>query len=277
VPKSGTRTGPQREQDLRRLYLDMVQKCIINTIYEDPNQDRWSSHQYHRQLLELGRDWPSQLHSMISDKRITYLRQIVEFVIQNSVPGDFIETGVWRGDGCIMTRAILKDYEVEDRRVWVTDSFRGLPEPDPDVAADAGDKHHTFTERAVSLVEVEANFAKYGLLDDQVRFLKEWFSDAPPAAAIEKLAVLRLDGDMYGSTMDALNSLYDKVSEGGFIIVDDYGAVAGCRQAIHDFRQRHGIETPIQQIDGWGAFWRKAAPSAAGPSRSVRDDAELVA
>jgi len=262
LPRSGPKAGPQREQELRRLYLDMIQKCLINVIYEDPNGDHWSPHSYQSQLRELGRDWPSQAHSMIGNVRMTNLRQLVEFVVQNGIPGDLIETGVWRGGACIMMRAVLKAYGVEDRIVWVADSFCGLPEPNPDIDADRGDKHHTFTELAVSLSQVQSNFAKYGLLDDQVRFLKGWFSETLPVAPIEQLAILRLDGDMYESTMDALDSLYDKVSKGGFIIVDDYGAVAGCRKAIDDFRLRRGISTPIQPIDGYGVFWRKGEPAS---------------
>jgi hypothetical protein len=262
-----------RESDLRKLYLDMVQRCVINVIYEDPNQDHWSSHEFHGQLRELGRDWPSEAHSMIGNLRMTNLRQIVEFVVQNGIPGDLIETGVWRGGACIMMRAVLKAYGVEDRRVWVADSFCGLPEPNPEIAADTGDKHHTFSELAVSLSAVQSNFAKYGLLDGQVQFLQGWFSETLPSAPIERLTVLRLDGDMYESTMDALTSLYDKVSEGGFIIVDDYGVVSGCQKAIHDFREQRQIAAPLQPIDGYGVFWQKTAVDVTLPPRA---SAELV-
>ena len=245
------------KSDLRALYLDMVQRCVINLIYEDPNHDYWSPHTFNGQLRELGRDWPSQAHSMIGNIRMTNLRQIVENVIQQKIPGDFIETGVWRGGACVMMRAILKAYEVVDRRVWVADSFCGLPEPKSGVEADSGDMHHTFKELAVSIDEVKTNFMKYGLLDEQVQFLQGWFSDTLPNAPIEALAVLRLDGDMYSSTMDALISLYDKVSVGGYVIVDDFGAVAGCQKAILDFRTSRQIEEPIMNIDGWGVFWQK--------------------
>lgn len=257
LPPSAHERTVNREQELRTLYLDMMQKCIINVIYEDPNQDYWSPHEFHSQLRELGRDWPSQAHSMIGNARMTNLRRITEFVIQNGIPGDMIETGAWRGGACIMMRAILKAYGITDRRVWVADSFCGLPKPKPGIDADAGDMHHTYKELAVSLEEVQSNFAKYGLLDQQVQFLKGWFSETLPLAPIEKLAVLRLDGDMYASTMDALTCLYDKVSDGGFIIVDDFGAVLGCQRAILDFRASRQIAEPMQNIDDRGIFWQK--------------------
>lgn len=247
-------------KELRRLYLDMVQRCVINLIYEDPNQDYWSPHQFNSELRELGRDWPLQAHSMIGNRRMSNLRQITEFVIEKGIPGDLIETGVWRGGACIMMRAVLQAYGVNDRRVWAADSFCGLPEPNPEISADAGDKHHTFTELAVSLEKVKSNFSKYGLLDEQVQFLRGWFSETLPHAPMEKLAVLRLDGDMYESTMDVLKNLYDKVSEGGFIIVDDFGAVQGCQTAILEFRANRQITDPIHPIDGCGVFWRKSTP-----------------
>jgi len=249
--------------ELRKLYLDMVQRCIINTIYEDPNQSYWSPKVFDGNLRELGRDWPSKAHSMIGSRRMSNLRQITEFVVANNIPGDFVETGVWRGGACIMARAIFKAYGVTDRRVWVADSFCGLPAPNPKYVADANDQHHSYPELAISLDEVKSNFAKYGLLDDQVVFLKGWFSETLPQAPIRQLAVLRLDGDMYESTMDGLLNLYDKVSPGGFVIVDDFGAVRACQQAVLEFRGKRLIEDPVQNIDGIGVFWQKSAVTPA--------------
>jgi O-methyltransferase len=91
-----------------------------------------------------------------------------------------------------------------------------------------------------------------------VLFLKGWFKDTLAKAPIKELAVLRLDGDLYESTMDALNPLYAKVSSGGFIIVDDYFAVQQCERAITDFRATHGISDPIHKIDDIGVYWRKS-------------------
>jgi hypothetical protein len=111
--------------------------------------------------------------------------------------------------------------------------------------AEEGITLHRFPQLAVSLERVQENFRRYGLLDEQVRFLKGWFRDTLPTAPIERLAVLRLDGDLYESTIQALDSLYDKLSVGGFVIVDDYGNVVACRQAVGDFRTKRGITDPI--------------------------------
>ena len=142
----------------------------------------------------------------------------------------------------------------------------------PDTArypSDEGITLHQFPQLAVPLERVQDNFRRYGLLDQQVRFLKGWFRDTLPTAPIERLAVLRLDGDLYESTIQALDGLYHKLSVGGFVIVDDYGNVPACRQAVHDFRAEHGITDPIQPIDWGGVFWRRSAAGsdpACGPA-----------
>jgi O-methyltransferase/8-demethyl-8-(2,3-dimethoxy-alpha-L-rhamnosyl)tetracenomycin-C 4'-O-methyltransferase len=244
--------------DCRKLYLDLMQGCLLGLIYRDPAQDPWSSG-FDLDKRMLGRDWPLQAHSMIGNARMTNLRAVAEHLITHDVPGDFIETGIWRGGACIMMRAVLSAYGVTDRIVWCADSFEGLPPPDAEhYPADAGDQHHTYAPLAVSLDEVKSNFERYGLLDEQVKFLKGWFKDTLPSAPIDKLALLRLDGDMYESTMDALNALYDKVAPGGAIIVDDYGAVEGCRRAVADFLGARSIRANIANIDGIGAWWVKA-------------------
>jgi hypothetical protein len=195
---------------------------------------------------------------MIGLKRLDNLQFCIEEAITNGVVGDLIETGVWRGGATIFMRAVLKAYGVSERCVWVADSFEGLPPPDTGkYPYDAGDTLHQARELAVSLEEVKENFDRYGLLDDQVRFLKGWFRDTLPVAAIERLAVLRLDGDMYESTMDALVNLYPKLSDKGYIIVDDYGCIPACRRAVQHYRSVNGITEEIREIDWAGIFWQK--------------------
>ena len=156
-----------------------------------------------------GRDWPSEAETMTGLKRLNNLQFCVTDVLRRNVPGDLIECGAWRGGSCIFMRSVLKAYADSERTVWVADSFEGLPKPDPEqYPADTNDLHWTFDELSISLEEVKENFSRYGLLDDQVRFLKGWFKDTLPSAPIEKLAILRIDADMYGSTMEALRYLY---------------------------------------------------------------------
>ena len=268
------------------LYLDLVKKTLAFTLWRDPPipVDALSSRSsfakralvsfvsrvlrsLRLQLVldlaptpeqrEEGSIWPSYAFTMIGHKRLDNIQYCVDAVLRDRVGGDLIETGVWRGGACILMRAILAAYGIEDRRVFVADSFEGLPKPDPKYPVDTGDTHHRSRYLSVSQEEVEDAFRKFGLLDRQVVFLKGWFKDTLPSAPIERLAVLRLDGDMYGSTMDALVNLYPKVSRGGFCIVDDY-ALRGCRQAVDDFRAENAILEELQVVDWTGRYWRKA-------------------
>lgn len=239
-----------------KLYLDLMKQCLTNSIY-----GKYELPLYDEQARIEGRDHPPTAHTMIGLKRLDNLQFCVEDVLANDVPGDLIETGAWRGGATIFMRAILKAYGVNDRTVWVADSFKGLPASNPDkypqdmvLLHKLQDAHHL----EVSLSEVQTNFAVYGLLDEQVRFLEGWFHDTLPAAPINKLAVLRLDGNLYQSTMDALQSLYPKLSVGGYVIVDDYDAIHECQQAVHDFRKTERVTDMLHSIDSIGVYWQRS-------------------
>jgi O-methyltransferase/8-demethyl-8-(2,3-dimethoxy-alpha-L-rhamnosyl)tetracenomycin-C 4'-O-methyltransferase len=256
APESGGRRAPATDQHARELYLDLLEDALTGMTIRDesiaPTQSGFDAAR-----RELGRDWPKFALTMIGKVRLHGMRDLAENVIADGVPGDFLEAGVWRGGTCIFLRGLLMAKRIADRRVWVADSFAGLPPPSPQLyPADEGDPHHTMTPLAVSLDEVRDNFARYGLLDDQVRFLSGWFKDTLPAAPIERLALLRLDGDMYESTIQTLDAVYWKVSPGGFVVVDDY-ILPACRKAVDDFRQRHGIRSPLQAVDGAAVYWRR--------------------
>jgi len=162
------------------------------------------------------------------------------------------------GGGTIFARAVFKAYDVKDRLVWVADSFEGLPAPDSEkYHFDKDSKLHEFKILSVPLEKVKNNFERYELLDSQVRFLKGWFKDTLPKASMQKLAVIRLDADMYGSTTEALNYLYPKLSRGGYIIIDDYEQISACRQAVEDYRISLGINAEIKTIDHTGVYWKR--------------------
>jgi O-methyltransferase len=256
------------------LYLDLVKRCLTRSAFGrdfallQPDErtvsgraflavDRLLDHfgfRFVRRSQAQGERWPTNAETMLSPARLDNIQHTVTTAIEENIAGDLIETGVWRGGGAILMRAVLAAYGDTARTVWVADSFRGLPPPAHPV--DAGDRHWRYPALAVSLDEVRQNFARYGLLDDQVQFLQGWFSDTLPVAPIDQLAVLRLDGDMYGSTLDALEPLYPKVSAGGFVIIDDY-ALPGCRQAVDDYRARKRVTEDLVRIDDTGVFWRK--------------------
>jgi O-methyltransferase len=208
-----------------------------------------------------GLDWPMFGFSMTGRRRLDALHKCIDDIIENKIPGDLIETGVWRGGSVIFMRALLDVRSEHSRIVWCADSFEGMPVPkDADLRisseADFSDRGYL----AVSLAQVQNNFAKFGLLNEQVRFLKGWFSETLPTAPIKQLSLLRLDGDLYESTLDSLDNLYDKVSPGGYIIIDDYNSWGGCQTAVNDFRRRRGISEPLQDIDSHSVFWRVPHP-----------------
>ena len=242
----------------RSLYLELMKGCLSNVIYGDPSNTRGTRRAYDARERAEGRDWPTQAHTMVGAKRLDNVQFCVEDVLRRGVRGDLMETGVWRGGTVILMRAILKAHAVYDRCVWAADSFAGLPPANAaQYPADAGSPLDRYKELACSLEQVQDNFRSYGLLDEQVKFLKGWFRDTLPGAPVQQLAVLRLDGDLYESTMDALVHLYPKLVPGGYLIVDDYGDIPACRQAVHDYRERHGITEEIQAIDWTGVYWKK--------------------
>jgi hypothetical protein len=243
------------------LYLDLLKRCLTRTLFQDgsllPFDPDPREHPHDPALREEGRDWPAEGETMIGLRRLDDLERCIVDVLERGVPGDLIEAGVWRGGAAIFRRAVLEAQGDRDRSVWLADSFQGVPKPDPErYPADAGDELWTQEPLAVSLEEVRANFERYGLLDERVRFLPGWFRETLPEAPVDRLALLRLDGDLYESTIVALESLYDKVSAGGYVVVDDY-ALDTCREAVDDFRGERGITAPLQSIDWTGVRWQK--------------------
>ncbi|MBB3900227.1 TylF/MycF/NovP-related O-methyltransferase [Roseococcus suduntuyensis] len=238
------------------LYLDLLELSLTGVLSDDVSIDPWTAGTYDPGRRAIGRDWPATACTMIGTARMRNLRHLLERALAEDVPGDFIETGVWRGGACIYARGILAAHGDATRRVFVADSFRGLPEPDAEAfPADVGDQHSTYQQLAINQEQVAENFRRYGLLDERVVFLEGWFKDTLPTAPIERLAVLRLDGDMYESTIQALDALYDKVSPGGYVIVDDY-ILGPCARAIEDFRAARGITASLEPVDGAAVWWQ---------------------
>ena len=268
-----------RPEALRDRYLELLIAAITHTLYRPIDvrplppeiQRQWQAaieQEVARtgkpfvlpppeQEREQGRDRPLYAQTMIGLQRMRNLRSAVETVIAEGVPGDLIEAGVWRGGASILMRGVLAAYDEPDRRVFAADSFEGLPEPDGErFPLDAADLNYAEEELAVSVEEVRANFERYGLLDDRVRFVEGWFRDTLPALAGESFAIVRLDGDLYESTMDGLANLYPRLAVGGYLIIDDYG-FENSRAAVEDYRREHGISEPIERVDWVGAYWRR--------------------
>lgn len=204
-----------------------------------------------------GVDWPRDgAETMVGVQRLTNAKNLALDVIARGIPGDFMECGIWRGGVGILLGAIIAD-RAESKQLWLADSFEGCPKPSPEFRADAADRHHTFEFLKVSVDEVLANFERYGLLGNiRLGILPGWFKDTLPGP-VGKLALLRIDADMYESTTQVLEALYDHVSPGGYVICDDYHNIPNCRSAIDEFRWKRGIKEPIQTVDWCAIYWQK--------------------
>jgi O-methyltransferase/8-demethyl-8-(2,3-dimethoxy-alpha-L-rhamnosyl)tetracenomycin-C 4'-O-methyltransferase len=251
------------------LYLDLLAKTLTGTLREDPPIDPWHGEvhavaddtvlvgpgKFDPAVRAAGQDWPAKAETMIGLARLTNLRGLIERILAADTPGDFLEAGIWRGGACIYMRGVLAAHGVLDRKVIGVDSFAGLPPPA--APQDAGDRHHLFHVLAVSKAEVRRNFARFGFDDARTVLFEGLFADVLPTAPIGPLALLRLDGDMYGSTMDVLNACYDKVVPHGYVVVDDYN-LPPVRQAISDFLEARGeLDHVPVLIDRNGIYFQK--------------------
>lgn len=234
-------------------YLSLLAGCLTRELFLDQDEPGLDP-----AVRSEGRDWPPTAETMIGRVRLDHVLGCARTAIEEDVPGDFAECGIWRGGVVALLRAVLVAYGDPGRTVWGADSFEGLPVPDPArFPADEGYDWSGVDALKVGADEVRANIARYGLLDDRVRLLEGWFEDTLPAAPIEALSVLRVDGDLYQSTMDVLTSLEPKVSPGGFVIIDDYNGWDPCRRAVDDYRAGRGITAPLAPVDWIAVAWRK--------------------
>src|SRR5258708_1209370 len=270
-------------------YLDLLKKCLTASVYDESSWQTIDGPMRHETgLLPLlkrsvisalkrrglrivrakkfdadarmqGLDWPLFGLTMVGMKRLNNLQSCIEDVLANNIPGCFVGTGVWRGGSSIFAKAVFKENGANDRTIWCCDSFEGMPSPS---STDLSIESVTdFSDRAYLVAteaQVASNFHKFGLLDDNVRFLKGWFCDTLPTAPIGEIAILRMDGDLYESTMDALKNLYPKISNGGYVIVDDYKSWKGCRTAVDEFREKNCISDKIIDIDPHAVYWKRS-------------------
>lgn len=276
----------RNQENLIKEYLEIIKKAILHELYDENFTIIRKSYDYNRTTkkyfknivieilhkagyglikykkrdldeLNEGRAWPTFALTMIGRKRLENIQFCAEEIIKNNIDGDFIEAGVWRGGATIFMKAIINAYDL-DKKVFVADSFEGLPKPDINkYPADKGDEEYKWDYLKISLEEVKNNFIRFGLLDENVIFLKGWFKDTLFTDKIQKLSLVRIDGDMYESTWDALNALYPKVEKGGFIIIDDYFVNESCSKAVKDYFSKKHLSHELIKIDWTGVYFQK--------------------
>jgi O-methyltransferase len=275
--------GPGAEA-LRRAYLDLLKLCLCDltsttTVSVAPTPEGSAIARELRgeemRVRAVGLDWPLQGMSMSGLRRLDDLQACIDSVVHDGVEGDFIEAGAWRGGATLLMRAALDSLGDRERTVWVADSFEGFPDREEQNGDPAGVNAQlkAYDFLAVPVQEVRDNFARFGL-DDGVRFVTGFFEDTLPRLTGRRWGIVRLDGDSYEATRVALESLYPGLSPGGYLIVDDYGAVDECRRAVDEFRHGHGIGEPLDAVDWTCVRWRRGSDNPSDELRAVPPPAE---
>jgi O-methyltransferase len=259
---------------MRTAYLDLLKLCLCDlagartlsvtrtgdTRRPDSQVKSRELEGEHLRLRVMGSDWPFSGLSMVGLERLDDLQACIESVVADGIEGDVIETGAWRGGASILARATLDSLGEDGRTVWVADSFRGLPPPDPGVFPEDSDLDLSSVQfLAVPAEEVLGYFARFGC-EHGVELVEGFFDETLPGLRGHGWAVVRLDGDTYEATWVALDSLYPGLSVGGYLIVDDYGLIKECQRAVDDFRREHEIAEPLEEIDSDGVRWRRERP-----------------
>lgn len=232
---------------------------------------------------------PPHSIAMAGFARLASVAAMISQIKLKGLKGGYLEAGVWKGGVTVLAAAALQVHALGERAVYLCDSFEGLPAPrNGSARPDEGYYSRGAYKKKLSIGEEKAmaSFARFGVPTDSVVTVKGFFVQSLPAlreqllARKERLAILRLDGDMYDSTVDTLYNLYDLLEVGGFAVVDDFGwyhganmrlrgpaskgkskSLYGCKDAVMDFRALHGIEDDehaMHNIDGTGAWWVKA-------------------
>lgn len=273
--------GPSPDADgLRAAYLGLLKLALCDlagssTASVSPVYGGVASRELRgddRRLRAAGLDWPLHGLTMVGLNRLDDLQACVESVVRDGVEGDLVEAGAWRGGASILMRATL-DSLGADRTVYVADSFQGFPAAD-----DLGDLNAT-DFLAVPVEEVRDSFARFGL-EQGVRLVPGFFEETLPALVGGRWAVVRLDADTYEATRASLDALYPGLAVGGYLIVDDYGVMdrQECRRAVDEFRARHGITEPLEEVDWTCVRWRRQhdariEPAAPAQPRAARAEA----
>ena len=261
-------------QEARYGYLQVLNSLVTGMIYGSAEKSvgpglQISKHKLNNMLIENrlnGLDWTYLGYTMTGTKRIGTIEFLLKDIFDKKIAGDFVETGVWRGGSSIFARGVIRAYHEGFRSSYVCDSFAGLPPGK--IIFGVGDMNWDNTPYLeVNSLEVAKNFHSVSMLDPNVIFVQGFFNNSMPhlKKQMGKISILRLDGDIYESTVDVLYHLYDKVEIGGYIIIDDWNkddltppTPFPAKTAVLDFFKVHNInDAEIITIDPIAIYWQK--------------------
>lgn len=204
-------------------------------------------------------------YTQTGPERIVALARSVEYVVGNGIPGAVVECGVWRGGSMMAAAKTLLRLGVQDRELYLFDTFEGMPPPmardvshwgEPASEAYArfrgGGAGGIFEANAVPLEEVKAAVLGVGYDPSRIHFIRGKVEDTLPAASPGPIALLRLDTDWYESTKHEMEHLFPLLSRGGVLILDDYGEWQGARTAVDEYIARNAVKILLNRIDHTG-------------------------
>ena len=206
--------------------------------------------------------------TMVQNRNLMTLYQLVQQVNLSDVPGDIVECGVWNGGSAVVMAIADQRHSKHShlRTLWLFDSFQGLPRP--------GDKDG-IEERKIyfdgwnkgDIKNVREIFGRLRISTQRYRIVPGWFDTTLATAPLSQIAILHIDADWYDSVKIALEVFYPKVTPGGFIVLDDYGCWQGCDQALADYFAEEGIySVPVIRVGSIGAYFQKPRTLATATS-----------
>ncbi len=188
------------------------------------------------------------------------LYRAIEYIVRNHVPGDIVECGVWSGGSILLAAHALLHFGDTSRRLYLYDTFAGMPRPEAidarwdGVPALPTWEHHQRNGRTWcyggTQDHVRSVVCSSGYPAEKFVFVEGMVEDTLPATRPDQISLLRLDTDLYRSTYHELVHLYPLLAVGGILIIDDYGAFQGARIATDQFIEENRLPLFLSRVDG---------------------------
>ena len=204
------------------------------------------------------RNYTEFAHTLLGRDRLDHLEKCIRTIFAEKIQGDFLQAGCWRGGSAIFLQGLQHALGKGCRKFWIADSFQGLPKSEH--AADQGfpmDKS-VLPFLNVDRAQVESLFQRYDLWDENIEILEGWFEETLNCPPIQSLSLLHIDADLYSSTKCVLESCYQLVTEGGFVVIDDYGKLPPCKEAVDEFLAKQRLAPSLEAIGEHAVGWRVA-------------------
>jgi O-methyltransferase len=197
-------------------------------------------------------------YTMVRNRNLVNLYRLVQELGRRGVPGDIVECGTWNGgSAAMMALALSKDPTGAKRSLWLFDSFEGLPPPGQLDGTLEQEHYFEGLNKGSQAMVLEA-FRKVLAPTHNLHVVKGWFEDTLPRAEVQQISLLHIDADWFESVKLVLDTFYDRVSPGGYLVLDDFDYWEGCKRALDAFCQERDIgKLEIQKVDRYGAFFRK--------------------